>query len=276
MPDIARLTVFPVKSLDGITVERTTLGTRGAIELDREYAIFDASGTYVNGKATRRIHRLRSSFDPETHELTIGVNDGDGDYDSPSEETFALRDDADRAALNEWLSDFFEEPVTVDRDDEGGHPDDTDLHGPTVISTQTLQEVASWFEGIDTDGMRRRLRANVELDAPEPFWEDRLFADRGEVVDFTIGNVAFEGVNPCQRCVVPSRDPDTGEEYENFGNRFVEKREATLPAWTDSDRFDHAFRLMVNTVVPARSWGREIAVGDAVAVEGRRQKTEGL
>jgi uncharacterized protein YcbX len=277
MPDVARLTVFPVKSLDGITVDATTLGARGAIELDREYAIFDADDNYVNGKATQQIHRLRSSFDPETHELTIGVNRENGEKPSETEEeTNAHRDGDDREALNEWLSDFFGEPVTVERDDAGGYPDDTELHGPTVISTGTLREVASWFEGIDTDGMRRRLRANVELGADEPFWEDRLFADHGEVVDFSIGDVALEGVNPCQRCVVPSRDPDTGEEYENFGERFVEQREATLPAWTDSDRFDHYFRLMVNTVVPERSWGSEIAVGDAVTVDGRRQKTEGM
>ncbi|WP_424016962.1 MOSC domain-containing protein [Halorientalis pallida] len=259
MSTLSRITVFPVKSLDGLALDSATVGRRGALELDREYAIFDADGEYVNGKATARIHRLQSSFDPATHELTVGRYDGDARH------TFALGDESGRAACGEWLTDFFDEPVTVERDDAGGYPDDEELHGPTVISTGTVRAVADWFD-LPPENVRRRLRANIEIGSPEPFWEDRLFADRGEVVAFTVGNCRFHGVNPCQRCVVPTRDPDTGEAIEDFRERFIERREATLPEWTPSDRFDHPYRLMLNTVVPEESWGTEIAVGDEVTV----------
>jgi uncharacterized protein YcbX len=269
MPALDRITVYPVKSLDGLTRSRADLGAHGALELDREYAMFDADGTYVNGKATRQVHRLRSSFDPATHEVTLSVTDPTGE-EPTDEPTFCLRDADGRAAAGEWLSTFFGDPVTVERDDGGGYPDDTDLHGPTVISTGTLREVASWFDDIDVESARRRFRANLELDAETPFWEDRLFGDHGEVVAFTVGDVPFEGVNPCQRCAVPLRDPDTGAEYEGFRERVLEMREATLPAWTPSDRFDHYFRLMLNTTVPERAWGSTVAVGDDVEVGERR------
>ncbi|OYR61678.1 MOSC domain-containing protein, partial [Halorubrum ezzemoulense] len=65
-----------------------------------------------------------------------------------------------------------------------------------------------------------------------------------------------------------SRDPDTGAEIDGFRERFVRKRRETLPEWTASDRFDHDFRLMVNTVVEERSWGDVLAVGDEVTVDG--------
>ncbi len=263
MPTLDRLTVFPVKSLDGIRLDSATVGARGALELDREYALFDADGEYVNGKATAQVHRLQSTFDPATHELTVRA------YGDDEGHSFQLRDASGRTACGEWLTDVFDEPVTVERDDAGGYPDDEALHGPTVISTGTVRAVADWFDR-PPENVRRRFRANIEVDSTEPFWEDRLFADHGEVVAFTIGDCGFHGVNPCQRCVVPTRDPDTGEVIEGFRERFVEQREATLPEWTPSDRFDHPYRLMLNTVVPEDSWGAEIAVGEAVAVEGVR------
>jgi uncharacterized protein YcbX len=266
MPRLRRLTTFPVKSLDGTERDRAELLPNGGLTTDREFALFDADGDYVNGKRERAIHRVRSGFDPDTGTLSV---------DAPGMEaaTFEMRG-GDRERASEWFGEYLGYPVELRRDREGGFPDDTTLSGPTVVSTATVREVASWFEGIDPDGMRRRLRANVEIGADEsagedplpPFWEDRLYAGHGESVAFTVGGVAFRGVNPCQRCVVPTRDPDTGAETPGFRERFVERREATLPAWADRDRFDHFFRLMVNTVVPESSVGAEIAVGDPVEV----------
>jgi len=263
MPELARITVYPVKSLDGCTVDSVTVGERGALTLDREYAIFDADGAYVNGKATAAVHRLDAAFDPATHDLTVGKPGAD------ERRTFRLRSERGRGDASEWLSAFFGEPVTVERDGRGGYPDDTEIHGPTVISTGTVRAVADWFD-LPPANVRRRFRANLELDAAEPFWEDRLFANHGEVVRFTVGDVPLDGVNPCQRCVVPSRDPDTGEEIEGFRERFIEKREETLPEWTPSDRFDHPFRLMLNTDVPESAWGAALSVGNTVTVGDRR------
>ena len=91
-------------------------------------------------------------------------------------------------------------------------------------------------------------------------------ADRAHRVAFTVGGVAFLGHNPCQRCVVPTRDPETGREYEGFRSTFLEKRRETMPAWSGGDWFDHDFRLMVNTSVPDAGWGETLRVGDEVVV----------
>ena len=66
--------------------------------------------------------------------------------------------------------------------------------------------------------------------------------------------------------MVPSRDPDTGAEYEGFQETFIEKRGETMPAWSGGDWFDHQFRLMVNTMVPDSEWGNTISVGDRIEV----------
>ncbi|MGM0447015.1 MAG: MOSC domain-containing protein, partial [Methanobacteriota archaeon] len=183
------------------------------------------------------------------------------------ERTFALPNEG--GDLADWVGEYLGYEVDLVRDPAGGFPDDRAAHGPTVVSRATLETVASWFDAVaDATEMRRRLRPNVVVHDCPAFFEDRLFADHGEGVRVAVGGTELIGVNPCQRCVVPSRDPDTGAEIDGFRERFVRKRRETLPEWTPSDRFDHDFRLMVNTVVEERSWGGALAVGDEVAADG--------
>jgi hypothetical protein len=265
---------YPIKSLDAESPSSVRIADRGALAGDREYAVVDrpadasfdpssasvaGSGDYVNAKRTRAVHRLRSSVDRDAGTVALAVHGETG------ERTFDLDD---RTDLNAWLSDYFGHPVSVRREPTGGYPDDRDASGPSVVAAATLREVASWFDGVDATEVRRRLRPNLVVADVPAFWEDRLYGDRGEVVRFTVGDATLEGVRPCARCVVPSRDPDTGGETEGFRERFVERRRATRPEWLDSDRYDHDYRLMVNTRVPESEWGVRLTVGDAVEIRG--------
>ncbi len=286
-PFLAGIQRFPVKSLDPEDRETARLSTDGALEGDRQWAIVDrppeepydpstadvtGTGDYVNGKKTAEIHRIRSQFHPpneggpavsvrehssttaESRRFDLWTGDPESDERTVHEE------------LNDWLSEHFDRPVSVRRTARGQH-DDRERHGPTVISTATLREVAAWFE-ITVESARRRFRANLELGGVPPFWEDRLFEDTGSVVRFRIGDAFLEGVTPCQRCAVPGRDPDTGAETDGFRETFIRRRRETMPPWTDSDRFDHPFRLMVNTRVPDAEDGKRVSVDDPVEIEG--------
>jgi MOSC domain-containing protein len=104
---------------------------------------------------------------------------------------------------------------------------------------------------------------NLEVEGVEPFWEDRLYRAGSPPQPFRIGSVLFEGTNPCQRCVVPSRDPSTGEVWPEFARRFAELREQHLPPWTARERFNHFYRLTTNTRGTGSSGGL-IRVGDAI------------
>jgi hypothetical protein len=146
-----------------------------------------------------------------------------------------------------------------------GFPDDTASPGPTVISTATLQTVAGWY-GISLDETRRRFRTNLEIDGVPAFWEDQLFSESGEPVTFQIGDVILQGINPCQRCIVPTRDSQTGEILRGFQTRFVQQRAETLPSGTARSRFNHFYRLAVNTRIPPASSPQALTVGDAVSL----------
>ena len=117
--------------------------------------------------------------------------------------------------------------------------------------------------------MRRRLRANIEIEGVPAFWEDQLFAEQQtEFVQFQVGAVLFEGINPCQRCVVPTRDSLIGKVYPEFQKIFLKKRKETLPEWAPLSRFDHFFRLSVNTRIPESEAGKILQVGDEVKIYG--------
>ena len=146
-----------------------------------------------------------------------------------------------------------------------GFPDDTDSPGPTLVSRQTIVAVADWF-GLAADEVRGRFRANLEIDGDAPFCEDRLVADARHVVRFAIGDVVFEGVTPCQRCVVPTRNPLSAESIPHFARQFAARRQEQLPGWTVPERFDHFYRLAVNTRLSPTNSAASIRVGDEVRI----------
>lgn len=253
MARLARITIFPVKSFDGVAVESASLLPSGALEHDRRWALTDSTGRWVNGKRTPRMHHLRSKFDLPTNRVTLSAEG--------TLRTFSL--DSDRPALEAWLATFFGLAVRLEENPTAGFPDDTDSPGPTVISTATLEAVANWFPGLSVEDVRRRFRANLEIDGVEAFWEDGLYSEQGQAIRFLIGGVLLEGTNPCQRCVVPTRSPETGERYEDFTTIFEKQRYESLPYWATRSRFDHFYRLAVNTRPTAGSAG-ELHIGDDV------------
>ncbi len=232
----------------------------GALESDREFALFDHQGRFINGKHNPRVHLLRSSFNHRARTVAFQI--------SGTDQVHVFNLDDQRAAIAAWLSGYFDARVEFKQDRQAGFPDDTQASGPTLISTATLETVASWFSGISTEEMRSRLRSNLEVSGVPAFWEDQLFAEVGYTVQFQVGAVQFEGVNPCQRCVVPARDPHSGKTYPQFQKIFIEKRQETLPSWVTPSRFNHFFRLAVNTQIPESETGKLLQVGDDVKILG--------
>lgn len=254
MARLERLRIYPVKGLDGIDIDAIDVREGGTLNGDREFALLDADGDPINGKRTAAVHDLDTEYNPKSGELVVEARTGET-------ERFCLPDDRDRAAS--WLGSFFGHDLSMERNTERGFVDRPDM-GPSVLSTATLEAVASWFDGLTLDGVRRRLRANIEVSGVPAFWEDQFVGK--DAPDFEIDGVRVEGVTPCGRCVVPSRDPDTGEAIAEFRERFVEKRAETFPAFADADAFDHHYSVMILTRVPEASRRPTLRVGDSVQV----------
>lgn len=256
---LRRITIYPIKSLDGIEVKTAAVLPSGALENDRRFALIDADGKYVNGKRTPAIHAIRAAYDLAA--MTVRFN---------AEQEFSLVHD--QPQIGEYLSSALGIACVLAENTTTGFPDDTDAPGPTLLSTATLEAVAEWFPGLTHDEAARRFRANLEIDGVEPFWEDHLVGPAGTTVPFQIGSVHWLGINPCQRCVVPTRDSHTATPIAGFQKSFAQHRAAALPAWAPRDRFNHFYRLAVNTQLvasqsPHQSTGQSAArlvAGDAL------------
>ena len=261
---LANIRLHPIKGLDPVSVPEARIGPNGGLELDRVWALFSVDGQWINGKRTAAIHRLRAEYDPLVSMVTLSVS-GDAEKSNGVQPArFAFPADYERAAA--WFSEYFDHTVVVRHVPEGV-PDDGLAPGPTIVSTGSLQAVTELFPGVALNEARERFRTTLEIDGVPAFWEDQLFGENENYsVRFKIGEVAFEGSNPCARCPVPPRNPRTGEELTGFQKKFSEMRGNSLPPSSPADRFDHFYRLATNTRVPSTEQGKLIRAGDALVL----------
>ena len=309
MPYLSGITIYPVKSLDGFGIPEAALLPNGAIFNDRRWRLTDAEGRVLNAKRTPHFHSIRAQFNgmdqdnngpqpSSKHVVTLWMDDGLGEASngSQSAEVFPLIPGSEGPC--EWLSDALREHVFLEERVEGGFPDDRDAAGPTVISTETLSEVARWF-GWDDAEVRRRFRMNLELTAGpdevssdesqkselfyEAFWEDSLACpvqkkDRiaslsegdesldylpvGEPDIFLLGGNKFRPTGACRRCVVPSRDTRTGKQVTLFQDVFEARRYRGLRHDVDTRDWQDYYRLGLNTSVVRSHAGSRLAIGD--------------
>lgn len=254
-PHLARIRIFPIKSLDPYEVDRAQLLQGAGLVGDREYALFDADGGLLNAKRLgEALVSVRASYTGNGGcvELRSGA----------ACDVFCLEEDQGR--IQEWFGQQLGQAVSFRRDSRGGFPDDEEASGPTLISTASLNAVSRWF-GLETEECRRRFRANLEIEGLDPFEEDTLYGPPGRPRRFRIGDVELLGTNPCARCAVPSLDSRTGSLPDPaFARRFSTWRERSR--WPDSEiaGYGHFYRLAVNTRVASSHGVRTLRVGDSL------------
>ena len=255
MTNVERVRLYPFKGFGGAEVDEARFSEAGTLAYDRAFALHDGDGI-INGKDTDAVHGFGTEINTSEEELTVKSPEGDSitvHFGGTGAE-----------ALDAWLGDRFDGARVV-YDAPFGFVDRRDrLPSVSVVSTATLREVASWFDGIDTDDMRRRLRTNIEVSGVPAFWEDRFVGE--DAPAFRVGDVRFEGAEPCARCVVPSRDPDTGETTEGFRETFVRRRRETPALNDDSDGAFHAYTVTLIARVAEGDRGSVLRVGDSVKV----------
>ena len=257
VPRLANIRLHPIKSLDPVHVKEARIGPAGGLEFDRAWALYAVDGEWVNGKRTAAIHLIRAAFAPDVSSVSLSVP---GDKRKIPTKTFAFPGETEGAS--KWFSNFFEQPITV-RYSREGFPDDAIANGPTIVSTASLQAVCDLFSGMGLDEARQRFRTTLEVDGVPAFWEDQLFGEEERsAVRFRIGEVNFEGSNPCARCPVPPRDPRTGEIIPSFQKIFSDYRRSHISAWCPEARFDHYYRFATNTRVASSESGKILHVGD--------------
>lgn len=256
-PRLARIRVYPIKSLDPLEVERVGLTSGMRLAGDRDYALCDARGRFLNAKRLgSKILAIRAAFSDRTRAVDLVLGSDSGRFELPGE----------RSALEAWFGRVLGKTVSLQQDSLAGFPDDEDASGPTVIGSASIDAVAGWF-GLAAEEVRRRFRANLEIAGLEPFEEDALFGPPGKPKAFRIGEVGFLGVNPCRRCAVPTLDSRGDSSVAALSvKEFSALRERHARAGTSLSLYPGYYRLAVNTRVEPRQAGKQLVVGDELTV----------
>lgn len=254
---LKRIWLYPIKSLDGLEVPEAEISLMGSLRGDREWAIVDSEGNFINGKRSAQIHRIRTRFREDRRKVSMSLS-----HENREPVEFDLKYPAPMEA---WLSEALKQTVRIIQDSEQGFPDDLEANGPTLVGEKSLEEVAGWFE-LEIEETRRRFRTNLEVGNVPPFWEDRLYGAKDMPQLFHIGKVHLEACNPCQRCAVPTRDSMTGTAQPGFQKQFTEQRELSLPQWANRTHFDHFYRFAINTRVSPGQVGKRLRQGDPIVL----------
>ncbi|MYB52899.1 MAG: MOSC domain-containing protein [Acidobacteriia bacterium] len=256
-PHLARIRVYPIKSLDPLELERVGLASGVRLAGDRDYALLDARGRFLNAKRLGpKILAIRAAFSDRARAVELALGSASGRFELPGE----------RAALEAWFGRVLGQAVSLQQDSLAGFPDDEDASGPTVIGSASIDAVAEWF-GLAADEVRRRFRANLEIAGLGPFEEDTLFGPPGKPKTFRIGEVSFLGVNPCRRCAVPTLDSRGNSSAAALSvKEFSALRERHARAGTSLALYPGYYRLAVNTRIEPLQAGKQLVVGDELTV----------
>lgn len=218
---VASLHRWPVKSMGGVGVDVLEVDARGAAG-DRAWAVYDEFKGAPRRLTAREAPRLLLWH--ATGEQVAG----------PNGTTFALGDPGLAAALSADLG----RPVTL-RHDPALQQDLPDSLLVTFGASHRKVEEALG----PLDARRWRTNVHVEGDA-EPYaeagWEGR---------ELHVGEARLRLLHPCERCAIPTRDPDTAEKDPRILKHLA--AEHTL-----------LFGINARALHPAT-----IRVGDAVALQ---------
>lgn len=191
------------------TVDEVELGERGALG-NRVFYVIDNRGRMVNGKNFKYLQAVMADFDAQAQALSLAFPDGTeaaaevryGDpvttsfFDHPKEAREV------RGPFNDALSAFFEQPLRLVG---AASAVDRGRHGAiSVMSQASLRHLATLA---DCDGVNgRRFRMLIEVDGIDAHAEDAWVGQRVRV-----GSALVRGCGHVGRCVITTRDPDTGE-----------------------------------------------------------------
>jgi len=224
---VTALTLYPVKSLEGVALEASSLDARG-LRGDRRWGLVNASGTKVTAREVKALLGLTAEPAEETRlEGAIRLSDRTGGsivVAVPREATPIAVDHSGQGTarpagpeVHAWIServgtglqlvwqdDASLRPVRRDRGGQDGDTNSLSDAAPILLTTgSSLRRLNGWLTEAGAEPIDHgRFRPNVVVDGEEPFAEDGWDKVR-------IGDVAFHRTMVCDRCVMTTIDRQT-------------------------------------------------------------------
>jgi uncharacterized protein YcbX len=210
---VVGLTYTPVKATRLHTVSRLDLGPEGVAD-NRRFYLVDARDRMVNSKIIGELQTVVADYSAADRRLRLELPDGRVVEDEirlggELETRFFSAERTGRLVEGPWseaLSEVGGRPLRLLESCGAGHGVDRGPDGAvSLISRASLARLAS-AGGVDGPIDARRFRMLVEIDGVDAHEEDGWVGGRPVQIGGAV--VAFGG--HVGRCLITSRDPDTG------------------------------------------------------------------
>ena len=272
---LTQINIYPVKSLDGYSPTAAIVEKRG-LQHDRRWMLTDTEGVFMTQRTNGKMALLQAIVkdnaliirEKQDHNNSIKIpidavfNQSNGEVTSINVEIWDDNVKAVRVSeeADAWLSVFLGKkcylvkmPDTTDRcvdevyNTGGDVVSFADGYPFLIIGEASMQELNT---RLDTPLSIRRFRANFIFSGGEPFQEDNFKA-------FKIGDIDFIGVKNCARCVLITRDPDTGEKgKEPLQTLNTYRQRGTKTLFGQNVLWQHRTWM--------QAWKPEVKVGDQI------------
>lgn len=218
---LSEVNIYPIKSTRGISLHQSEVLARG-LRWDRRWMLVDTQNRFVTARDHPRLALVETQVErndlrvrgPHMAELSVPLDPGKSELTRVE----IWRDHCNAAwvgqAADRWFSAFLSMPVRlVQMTDELIRPVDpaygrggdavsfADDYPLLLVSQASLDGLN---QRLATAVSMRRFRPNIVVTGSEAHSEHRWRRIR-------VGEVEFEGVKNCSRCVFTTIDPDTAE-----------------------------------------------------------------
>ena len=210
-PRVVRISVAPVKSLGLLHPEEIELEP-GGVRGNRRFWLRDESGALYAGKRDGSLLQIRPEWDEETRRLALTFPDGERvegivEVGEPVEAELYKLPRVSRRVIGPWqdaISAYIGRALTLLWADDGA-VDRSPRGGTVSLVSQASLERLREEAGLDAPIDGRRFRMLFEIEGVVAHEEDEWIGRHVEIGD---AELVFNG--DIGRCVITSRNPDTG------------------------------------------------------------------
>jgi uncharacterized protein len=206
---VSQLAIAPVKGMRLQCSGEVQVGHHG-VSGDREFLVIEEDGKLLLTSRTPALLQVEPAWDRARNLLTLGFPDGGVVQDAPQPGAPATTRMYDGREIPGWiipgplgaaLSGYLGRPVHLFK--RASEHIGTDDQPVTLMSQASLQALAPEFNGTAPDS--RRFRMTITITGTDA-WAEHAW--RGQKV--TIGEVILRVIAPVPRCVVTTRNPESG------------------------------------------------------------------
>jgi uncharacterized protein len=232
---VSQLAVVPVKGMRLQSATEIELGDHGVLG-DRDFLVVDGEGALLITARYPGLVRIEPSWEPARNLLALRFPDGSIVQDSPAPGSAAVTRMYDGrqipgrvipGPLSDALSDHLGQTVYLfKRAADHLGSDDCPV---TLMSEASLHALAPGLGGTVPDP--RRFRMNITVTGTDPWAEHGWGGQK-----LTIGDLTLRVLEPVPRCVVTTRNPESGATDSRVLHALAQlrgKKDITFGVWCE-------------------------------------------